>query len=290
MITITGATGQLGSAVVDFLIQKGVDPSNIAALARSEEKAQTLKAKGVHVNIGSYDAYDAMVSAFTGTDKLLFISGSDMEKREAQHLNVVRAAQEAGVKHVIYTSFQRQSEGPDSPLAFVLHAHLATEQALKASGMQYTILRNNLYMDMLPMILGENVFETGIFYPVQEGRVAFTLRSDLAEATANVLIGEHHENKEYNFSSAHSLTFFEVADYLSSVAGKPVNYISPSIDEYKGALTAAGVPEMAVGMMSFFAIAIAQDELVAGDTDLPRLLGREAVNFKDFLNGMYAQQ
>lgn len=289
MITVTGATGQLGNSVIQNLITKGLAPSSISALVRSEEKAQALKEQGIHTKLGNYDDYDSLVNAFEGTEKLLFVSSNEMENRDKQHLNVVKAAKEAGVQHIIYTSFQRQTEGPDSPLAFVIAAHLTTEKAIKESGMDYTILRNNLYMDMLPMMLGENVFETGVFYPAQDGKVAYTLRSDMAEATANVLLSEGHEYKEYNFSNAYSLTFSEVATHLSNIGGKPVHYISPSVEEYKGALTAAGVPEMAVGMMSFFATAIEKGELVAGDTDLPKILGRAPISYKDFLNSIYAQ-
>ncbi len=102
MITITGATGQLGSGVIDSLIQKGFNPSNISALARSEEKAQALKDKGVNIKIGNYNDYNSLVEAFKGTDKLLLISSNEMENRSQQQVNAVKAAKEAGVKHILY--------------------------------------------------------------------------------------------------------------------------------------------------------------------------------------------
>ncbi|SHK50181.1 NAD(P)H dehydrogenase (quinone) [Reichenbachiella agariperforans] len=290
MITITGATGQLGSGVIEHLIQKGLNPANITALARNEEKAQALKEKGVNIKIGDYDNYSALVAAFEGTDKLLFISSSDLENRDKQQINVVKAAKEAGVRHILYTSIQRQSDSPDSPIAFVSNSHLATENAIKESGMRYTLLQNNLYMDILPWILGEQVFDKGVFYPAQEGKIAFTLRSDIAEATANILMGDDHEDKVYNISNSHSLSFREVAEHLSIIAGKPVNYFSPGVEEYKSALTGAGAPQMVADMLAGFAAGIAQGELIAGDTDLPTLLGREAVSYKAYLSDLYAKK
>ncbi len=288
MITITGATGQLGVATIDFLIQKGLDPSKITALARSEEKALALRQKGVNIKLGNYNEYSSLVEAFKGTDKLLFISSNEMENRDQQQVSVVKAAQEAGVKHILYTSIQRQSDKTDSPIAFVTLSHIATEKAIKESGMAYTILRNNLYMDGLPWVLGEKVFESGVFYPAQDGRIAYTLRSDMAEATANILLGDNHENKEYNISNPYSLSFIEIAEHLSVIADKHVNYFSPTVELYKSILTGSGVPEFVADFLAGFAQGIAAGEFVAADTDLPRLLGREAVGYKEFLNSLYA--
>lgn len=288
MIAITGATGNLGSAVIEFLIQNGTAPSNIIALARSKEKAQGLAEKGVVIKIGDYNQYPTLVEAFKGASKLLLISSSDIENRIQQQQNAVNAAKEAGVQHILYTSIQRQSDSPASPINFVTHSHIATENAIKESGMNYTLLRNNLYMEILPWVLGEQVFETGVFYPAQEGRIAYTSRSDMAEATANILQGGEHENKEYNISNPHSLSFGEVAQHLSEISGKTINYISPSFETYKTTLVGAGVPEMAVNMLGGFALGAEKGELVAGNSDLPALLGRDAVTYKEFLNGLYA--
>lgn len=289
MITITGVTGQLGTAVVDFLIEKGLNPSEISGLARSEEKAQVLKDKGVNIKIGNYNDYSSLVEAFKGTEKLLLISSSEMENRAQQQINAVNAAKEAGVEHILYTSIQRQSDSYDSPINFVTVSHIETEKAIKESGMNYTLLRNSLYMDILPWVLGEKVFETGVFYPAQDGKTAYTLRADIAEATANILLSDNHENKAYNISNPHSLSFQEVANHLSEIAGKAINYISPTVDVYKSTLVDAGAPEMVADMLAGFALGAVQGELVAGDSDLVQLLGREPVNYKTFLNTLYAQ-
>lgn len=288
MITITGATGQLGNATINFLINKGFNPSEINALVRSEEKAGDLKMKGVKLSIGNYNDYQSLVNAFKNTDKLLLISSSEIENRSQQQINAVNAAKEAGVKHILYTSLQRKTDSSDSPLKMVLDSHLATENAIKVSGMKYTLLRNNLYMEGLPWILGQNVLETGIFYPANEGKVAYATRTDMAEATANILMDDSLDKTEYNISNSNSVSFQEVADYLSFVSGKKVSYLSPDVATYKTTLVGAGVPAFAVDMLAGFAISAHEGELVAGETDLPKILKREPASYKDFLNAMFA--
>jgi NAD(P)H dehydrogenase (quinone) len=92
MILVTGATGHFGKSTIDFLLRKGISSTNIVALVRDEEKAADIKSKGVALRIGDYNNYDALLSAFTGVEKLLFVSGSDIFHRGAQHQNVVKAA------------------------------------------------------------------------------------------------------------------------------------------------------------------------------------------------------
>ena len=195
MLLITGATGNFGKAVIDFLLKKNIPVSGIAALARDKEKAKDLKEKRIDVRLGDYDNYESLVNAFNGVDKLLFVSGSDIVNRGKQHLNVINAAKESGVKHIIYTSFERNNESESSPIAVVAKSHIDTDKNIKASGIPYTILRNGLYVDMLPMFMGDKVLETGIFLPAGDGKASLTSRIDLAEATANILTGSGHETK-----------------------------------------------------------------------------------------------
>lgn len=289
MIAITGATGQLGSATINFLINKGVNPSEITALVRSKEKAQDLKSKGVNLKVGNYSDHGSLVNAFKNTNKLLLISSNEMETRSQQHTNAINAAKKAGVKHIFYTSIQRKTDSPDSPLKMVLDSHLVTENAIKASGMKHTFLRNNLYMENLLWILGQNVLENGIFYPANEGRVAYATRSNMAEAAANILMDDSMDKSEYNISNSHSISFQEVADYLSELSGIKVPYISPDVETYKTTLTGAGVPAFAVNMLAGFAISAQAGELMAGYSDLPKILKREPTSYKDFLKALFAK-
>jgi len=289
MILVTGATGHLGKATIDFLLQKGISPDNISALARSAEKATDIQTKGINVVIGNYDDYASLSAAFNGVDKLLFISSSDITKRLAQHENVVKAAKEAGVKHVVYTSFERKNETETSPLWGLAQAHLNTEKWLKESGLTHTILRNNLYMDFIPAFIGDKVIETGAIYlPASSGKVSTALRSEMAEAIANILAASGHENKIYKLTNTEAYTYSDVASYISEATGKEIQYISPSVEEYNQTLANAGVPTEYIGVFSGFATAQAQGDLETISSDLQNLIGRKPTSLKEFLKTVYS--
>jgi NAD(P)H dehydrogenase (quinone) len=288
MILVTGATGNYGKSTINFLLKKGITATNIVALVRDEDKAADLKAKGIEVRIGDYSNYEQLVIAFKGIEKLLLVSGSDIANRTKQHENVVNAAKQAGVKHILYTSFERKNETASSPISFVATSHIATENLIKQSGLVYTIFKNNLYLDILPWFFGENVIETGVFLPTGEAKSALTLRDDMAEATANVIISEGHENKEYALSNTEHVTIGEVAKSLSEVVGKEISYINPSADVYIATLTNANVPKEFVAMFAGFAEAIKQGEFEVQKSDLEVLLGRKPITAKQYLAMVYS--
>lgn len=287
-IVITGAAGNFGKATIENLLNKGANPSSIVALVRDESKASNLKDKGVVVKIGDYDQYGSLVDAFQGAEKVFLISGTDLANRSKQHQNVVSAAKEAGAKHILYTSIERKFDDPNSPLGDLASSHFETEKAIKDSGLDYTIFRNNLYLEVIPMFVGEKVFETGIFLPAGEGKSAFASREDLAEAVANVLLSEGHENKEYAMNNTKNYSFGDVAETLSSISGKEVNYVSPSVEVYSDVLSKAGVPAVYIGMFVGFAEAIKQGQQEAPKTDLEELLGRKPTSLKDYLTQVYS--
>ena len=169
-ILITGATGYYGKATVDFLLNE-IIPDKISVLVRHENKATDLREKGVNIIVADYDDYASLVNAFKGIDKLLFVSGNDLVNRNRQHENVVKAAKEADVKTIIYTSFERKNETENSQIAAIADTHLKTEKWLADSGIPYTLLKNNVYMDVIPMLIGEKILETNtIFFPAGNGR------------------------------------------------------------------------------------------------------------------------
>lgn len=288
-ILVTGATGNLGGAVVEFLLNK-INQDRIAVLVREmeSEKAVALKATGVELRSGDYNDYSSLVQAFRGIDKLYFVSGSDIAVRAKQHENVVKAAMEAGVKHVVYTSFERKNETETSPIAMVAEAHIKTEKWLLESGLAYTILRHNVYMDFIPMFSGDKVLESGVLYlPAGGGRAAFALRTDMAEVSAAILTAEGHENKEYNISSDTAVSFGDIASILSELTGKKITYVSPSQQEYVKTLSDAGVPMEYVSIFAGFAEAIKQGEFDKEFDTIERFTGRKAVSVKEFLQQVY---
>lgn len=291
MILVTGATGHFGKATLQALLAKGIPAHQLTALVRNETAATEYSNQGLNTGIADYDDYASLVSAFTGIEKLLFISGSDILKRLTQHENVINAAIDAGVKHVVYTSFQRKNETETSPLWIVSQSHIQTERWLEQSGMAYTILKNNLYMDFLPGFIGENVLESGVLYvPAGQGKVGAVLRSEMAEAAATILTTPNHEGKTYDFTNTQALSYEAMAEIIATVSGRKINYISPSEVDYKTVLSHHGVPEEAIGIFSSFAIAQAQGELDTESQDLVELLGRQPLSIADFLKQVYGNQ
>lgn len=289
-ILITGATGSLGQEIVKQLLDRTA-ASNLAVLVRDEAKAVAFKAKGIEVRTGNYDDYESLVAAFRNIDKLYFISGNDIVKRVAQHENVVKAAQEAGVKHVFYTSFQRKNESADSPIAQLAEGHIVTERLLKESGHTYTLLRHNIYMDFIPMFTSDKVLETGtVFFPSGEGKLNVMLRSEMAEIGANVLTQDGHENKVYNVSGAVGYSFGDVAHIISAITGKSIAFVSPDVATYKNVLQQAGVPQEYVEMFAGFAEAFKQGEFDTDTNDSEALLGRKSTTLELFLGKVYAPE
>jgi NAD(P)H dehydrogenase (quinone) len=286
-ILVTGATGQLGQAVVNELLNK-INASNISILVRNLAKAEELKAKGVSVIQGDYNDYTSLVAAFRGVDKLYFVSSSDVMNRFAQHQNVVKAAAEAQVGYILYTSAQRKSEDGSSPIALVADAHWKTDNLIKESGLTYTILKNGLYTDILPMFMGDKVIETGtIFLPAGDGKASYASRNDLAAAGAILLTTEGHENKVYEMGGPVAYSFQDIAGMLSELSGKTIQYVSPSAEVFSEQLKSYGLPDETVQGAATFCVAIAQGEFNFPSTDLETILGRKAQTVRDFLKAAY---
>lgn len=286
-ILITGATGHLGTAVVDELLGK-TGPENISVLARDISKAAGLKEKGTKVLHGDYDDYDSLVKAFMGTDKLYFISASDVFKRKVQHENIIKAATEAKVGHIIYTSFQRKTDDESSPIALVASAHVLAEKLILKSGLTYTIMKHALYADVVPSFVGDQVLHSGVIYlPAGNGKGAYTSRSDMASAGAAVLAGKGHENKIYEISVGKSYSFNDIAAILSELSGKKITYKSADPEVFRKDLEKAGVPAEAIQGVVSFCKAISQGEFDFPDNTLEKLIGRKPESLKELLKKAY---
>ncbi|NHN24484.1 SDR family oxidoreductase [Flavobacterium jejuense] len=284
-ILITGATGHLGSIVIEHALNK-IPASQISVLVRDKEKAQLFKEKGLQIKIGNYHDIDSLDKAMKGIDKLLLISSSDFNNRIGQHKNVIDAAKKNNVKHILYTGVTIK-DITNSPIKPLLEDHFQTEEYIKSNGFLYTFLQNNLYSDVIPMFIGENVFETGIYFPADEGKVAFANRKDLGEAIAKIATGEEYENKVYNLTSKNTHSFKEIATILSSLSNTNVSYTSPDPKEYEKMLTQIGLPEGIILMSTLFAAAIKNDDFNITGSTLEEILGHDEIDFKSFLKETY---
>jgi len=292
MILVTGATGQYGTQAIEHLLRKGVEPRRIVALVRDKAKGQQLQDQGIELRIGDYSDVESLRRALQGVDTLLLVSSNDRgaaENRTAHHVNVINAAKEARVKHLVYTSFVRKPSFETSAIAAFQQAHADTEQAIQDSGLPYTILENGIYLEMIPRLIGEKVAETGlILLPAQEGKASWVLREELAEAAAHVLTTTGHENQRYVLTNTEATSFGDIAQELSRRLGKEIHYQSPTVEAFQATLTHAGVPELYIGMFATWARAVAQGLLDVEGTTLAAFLGRKPTTTAQFLTRVYS--
>jgi uncharacterized protein YbjT (DUF2867 family) len=206
MIVVTGASGQLGSAVVEKLLEQ-TNPSKIIGSVKKPSEAGTLKAFGVDVRRGDYDDPESLVQSFKGASRLLLISASgiDHEKRSAQHRNAIDAAKRAGIGHIFYTSLL---PGEDS-VAYVMKAHIDTERYLNASGLSFTILRNSAYAEGWDIYLGKS----GEVAVPADGPISWVSKMDLADGTAKLLFAGGHEGETLNLTGSTAIDVKGVATF-----------------------------------------------------------------------------
>lgn len=285
MILITGATGKLGGKVIETLLKKGIPAAQLAALVRDENKAAHLKEKGINLRVGDYDNKASLDEAMQGIDKVLLVSGLDMNRILEQHRNVVDAAKNAGVKCLAYTSNCLRDR--DTVVNYIMQTHFETEDYIKASGLNYLIFRNVLYMESMAMfMLGKDVLEKGIHLPAGDGRVSYALRSEEAEAIGNVLASDECGSRIYEFTGSRAYSFGDVAEALSELSGKPVTYTPADMEEYKTSARAQGVSEHALEMMAPFYNDIRNGQGSTVSTDLEAALGRKPADLKAGLKSL----
>jgi NAD(P)H dehydrogenase (quinone) len=292
MILITGATGGLGAEVAKFLKEKNTkEPMAVMARNHEHEKIKQLAADGFEVRIADYNDPTSLLKAFRGVSLLYFISGNDFQHRAQQHKNVVEAARQAAIGHIFYTSVSLNGLSESSPLFPAMNDHLLTEQWIKESGLKYTLLRHNLYAEVIPMFLGtkENLLASkSVFLPAGEGKTAFVPRSELAEAGANALLNASAcVNGAYEMNGSECVTFGQIAEMLSDITGQSIGYISPAPEVFVPAMQEFGVPAEYIGMMVAFGAGIAEGAFYGAGKDLEMLLGRPSLSVKSFLQPVY---
>jgi len=242
MILITGANGQLGTATINFLLQQK-PTKNIVALVADDKKRTSLREKGVITRSGDYFDKRSLVEAMAGTDTLVLISSRPLNDRITQHGNAIRAAIEAGVKHIIYTSILKA----DSSLSIMSDDHIATEKLIQGSGINYTIFRNTIYVDLLSKFLG-SALKTGQWsFPSRGQKVNMAVRGEIGEALAIVASNPHlFNNKVMDITSGKSYSLNEIAAIISRVTGKYIRYNDITLNQFKKELRDSGLSQEAV--------------------------------------------
>ena len=267
-IVVTGATGHLGTFVVEGLLEK-VPADQITAVVRSAEKAAGLAARGVKIAVADYSAPETFDGVLSAGDKVLLISGSEVGgDRVGQHKVVIDAAKAAGAALLVYTS------APGSLTAALADDHKATEEVLLASGLPYTLLRNGWYNENYTEQLAPVLQYNAVTHAAGEGRVSSAARADYAAAAVAVLTGEGHENQTYELGGDTAWSFAEYAAELSRQTGKEIANNPVPVEALTGILTGAGLPPFLAEILAGVDASVAKGELVVSSGDLSRLIGR----------------
>ncbi|HEX2988164.1 MAG TPA: SDR family oxidoreductase [Chloroflexota bacterium] len=265
-IAITGASGQLGHLVINKLKAK-IPAANIVALARTASKAADL---GVTVREADYTRPQTLDHALVGVDTLLFISGSEVGQRVAQHHNVIEAAKRAGVKWVVYTSLLRADTSPLS----LADEHRATEAELKASDIPFTLLRNGWYTENYTGSVPGAIAGGAFLGCADDGKISSATRDDYAEAAVAVLTSEGHVGKTYELAGDDAYTLSDLAAEISRQTGKTIPYKDLPEAEYAAALTGVGLPEGLARAFAGYDVAAARGALFDDGRQLSALIGR----------------
>ncbi|MER7300624.1 SDR family oxidoreductase [Nocardioides sp. NPDC127514] len=267
-IAITGASGQLGRLVADQLLTT-VDPAELVLLTRDPAKLADYAERGADVRAADFSKPDELVEAFAGVERVLLISTDAVGARVEGHLAAIDAAVKAGVRHMAYTSVS----GPtaDNP-AGVVADHAATEEALRESGLAWTMLRNNLYADMQVDSVAQAAAAGQLVTNTGDGGAAYVTRADCAAVAAGVLTGEGHEGKAYDVTGPHAYTAADLAELATEKSGKPVEVVQVDDEAYTAGLVSAGLPDFIAPLLTSFGTATRLGKL-ATVTDVVEQVG-----------------
>jgi NAD(P)H dehydrogenase (quinone) len=278
MYAVTGATGQLGRLVISTLT-KLVPPSEIVAIARDKAKAANLLPQGITVREADYDQPATLRSALVGVERLLLISSNAVGRRVKQHEAVIRAANDAGVSVLLYTSVLHANR---SPLGLAVE-HQQTEEALNASDMRTVILRNGWYTENYLSGVIPALKRGSLIGSAGDGRIASAARADYAAAAATVLAGTQSDGV-YELAGDDSWTLTDLAAIMTQCSGKSVAYTDVPKEAYREALIGAGISPHVADIIADADAAAAQGGLFDDSRTLSSLIGRPTIPLAEMVN------
>lgn len=280
-ILVTGASGQLGHRTVEILLTEG--SANVIAASRDPGKLSSLVQLGASTRRVDFNDAASLPATFAGVDRLLIVSTDALDEpglRLRQHLAAVQAAVTAGIKHVIYTSMPNPEPGSLIPFA---PDHYETEQALAASPLPWTILRNTWYAENLLPILPQTLASGQWFTSAGQGRIAHVTREDCARAAAAALLSATTENRRLDITGPEALTTDQIAAMVSGVFDKKIDVIHVSDEQLSAGLSAAGIPAFLVPLFVAFDANTRAGRADVVSNAVETLTGRPAQSLRHFL-------
>jgi NAD(P)H dehydrogenase (quinone) len=271
-LLVTGASGQLGSRVVELLLEKNA--TGVIAATRAPEKLLPLARRGALVRKADFDDPASLETAFQGVDRLLLISTDAIGRRVGQHKNAIDAAKKAKVKHIVYTSLINPENSP----AIFAPEHVVTEKMLRDSGIGHTILRNNIYTDMLLMKLPQAISSGTLAALAGGGGVGYVTREDCARAAAAALAASGPDSRTYEITGPDVISYERLAHIASEIWGKTVAYTAIAPAALRQAL-----PSLHAELLVSLEYTIAQGRLAVVTQDVKKLTGRAPQTVAEFL-------
>jgi NAD(P)H dehydrogenase (quinone) len=282
-IIISGASGQLGSLVIEELLARKVAPEDLILVSRTPttDHLQAYAARGASVRFGDFTEPASLDTAYAGGTRMLLISiNGGGGSRPELHKAAIDAAVRAGVKHIAYTSYVNADKNETSTLAI---DHLRTERILQESGVAWTLLRNQIYANGLVDQAIQIVRDGGLVTHTPDARVAYVTREDCAAAAAAVLTTPGHENRAYNITGPDSIGPRELVALATELSGKRVELMPLTEQQYREQLAASGMAEAAVNGTISFAAELDSPHLREPSDAVADLTGRPATSVRQLL-------
>lgn len=272
-LALTGSTGRLGGRVSSLLAAAGVRQTLIV---RDAARAPSLPLSDIRVT--SYGDKNS-AAALAGIDTLFMVSGAEAPDRVRQHVAFIDAAVTAGVSRIVYLSFF----GARADATFTLaRDHWATEEHLRSTGIAHIVLRDNLYLDFMPMLTGDDGVIRG---PAGDGRVSAVAQTDIADALAAVLADPSpHDGRTYNMTGPSAMTMTEIASVLTEFGDRPVSYVAETVAQAYESRAGYGAPDWQLDAWVSTYTAIAAGELSEVTDDVELLTGHPATTLAQLLS------
>ena len=275
MILLTGATGKIGGETAQQLLAKG---ASLRALVRDESKAANLKAAGVELLIGDVTDAETVRAALNGVEKafLLLPNGEQQEANEKQFTDLAVAA---GVRHLVKLSSMEALAAAQTPIP---RAHWAAEEYIRASGIDWTMVKPNFFMQNLLNSAGPIKAQRKFFLPMGDGTTGMADARDIGAVCAEVLTGEGHAGQSYEITGPEVLSFYDVADRFSAVLGEKVEYVPLPMEAFREKMTGILVPWHLNAVCELFR-EIAEIGLDSTTDTFKQLLGRDPISLRQFI-------
>jgi len=276
MICVTGASGTLSSEIIRQL-ESAKAPFRGAYF--SSQKAEAARARGIEAVIIDYDRPETLRAGFQGCERL-FLLGPNAPNQSELERNAVEAAKAAGVRHIVKQSVLGAGEESFS----LAKVHRLVEKAVESSGLAWTFLRPNSFMQNAVTFMGETIRAEAAFYSASgQAKISHVDVRDIAAVAVKVLTGADYDGKAYTLSGPEALTYDELAGEMSKALGRPISHINLSPSDLKGGMLAAGLPEAVADRLLDLERFYREDGASSITNDIEQVTGREARRFADYV-------